>query len=82
MSPVGFGEHDVIEVADDRRTATARLRVTLHTETAIGPECTVVEMARQQGGGVVARDEPGVLETVYERRDGVWRILSSTHQPA
>jgi len=74
MSPVDFGAHDFIEVAADRQTATARLHVTLHTETAIGPDCPLVQMARLQGGGMVASAEPGVLENVYVRRDGTWKI--------
>jgi hypothetical protein len=82
ISPVDFGQHDVIEVAVDRQTATARLSVTVHTETAIGPECTLVEMARLQGGGMIARAEPAVLENAYVRTDGVWKILRSTHRPA
>jgi hypothetical protein len=80
ISPVDFGQHDVIEVAADRQTATARVHVMLHTEIAIGPECTLVEMARLQGGGTIACAEPGVLENAYVRRDGVWKLLRSTRR--
>ena len=72
----GLGEQDVIAIAPDRRTATARLHVTLHTETAIGPDCTIVEMARQQGTGVIRASESAALENAYVRRDGVWKILT------
>ena len=71
----GFGEDDIVEIAEDRQTATARLRCMLHTETAIGPSCPLVDMARQQGGGVVTRAEPGVFEGVYVKREGIWKIL-------
>lgn len=82
ISLVDFGAHDVIEVAADRQTATARLHVTLRTETEIGPECTLVEMARQQGSAVICASESAVLENAYVRRDGVWKILHSTRRPA
>ncbi|HZJ32617.1 MAG TPA: hypothetical protein VFD21_13665 [Vicinamibacterales bacterium] len=78
ISHDGVGEHDVIEIAPDRQTATARLHVAVHTETVIGPDCPLLEMARQQGGGVISRAEPVVLEKAYVRRDGVWKILRVT----
>ena len=81
ISPVDFGQHDVIEVAADRQTATARLHVTVHTETEIDPDCTLVEMAKLQGEGVARWSEPAVLENTYVRRDGVWKIEAVTHVP-
>lgn len=78
----GFGEHDVIDMAADRQTATAVLHCTVRTEAAIGPSCPLVDMARQQGGGVISRAEPGVLENVYVKREGIWKIQRSTHRPA
>ena len=80
MSPDGFGEQDVIDVAPDRQTATALLHCTVTLESVIGPDCPLVDMARQQGGGVVRRNERGVVEHTYVRRDGIWRIESSTHR--
>lgn len=77
-----YGERDVIEIAPDRQTGKARLHVTLHTETEIGPDCTLVEMARQQGSGVISGSESAVMETTYARRDGVWKISGITHRPA
>jgi hypothetical protein len=44
-----FGEHDVIEIAAARQTASAPLHRMVRTETAIGPSCPLVEMAREQG---------------------------------
>jgi hypothetical protein len=75
-----FGERDAIEVARDRRTATSLMHCTVHIETPIGPSCPLVEMAREQGGGVVRRSETGVFEHVYARHDGVWTIERSTYR--
>jgi hypothetical protein len=75
VSPAGFGEHDVIEIAEDRQTATARVHVTVHTRTALDPDCTLVEMAQAQGEGVLRAALPAVLEHTYVRRGGVWKIL-------
>lgn len=75
VSPADFGEHDVIEIAEDRQTAIARLHVLVHTETALDPDCTLVEMAQAQGEGVLRAASPAVLENTYVRRGGVWMIL-------
>ena len=80
MTPDGFGAHDVIDIAPDRQTATALLHCTLTLETAIGPDCPLVEMARQQGGGVVRTTERAVLEHACVRRDGIWTIQRSAFQ--
>jgi hypothetical protein len=82
MSHDGFGEQDVIEIAPDRETAAARIHVTVHTEAAIAPDCTVVQMARLQGGGVITGADAAVLENSYVRNDGVWKFVKSTRQPA
>jgi hypothetical protein len=76
----GFGERDVIEVAPERQTATALMHCTVEIETVIGPSCPLVEMAREQGGGVVTRVETGVFENVYARRDGIWKIQRSAYR--
>ena len=78
MTPDGFGEQEVIDIAPDRETATAQLQCTVHVESAIGPSCPLVEMARQQGGGVVRRTERRVFEHAYVRREGVWKLKRST----
>ena len=80
LAPDGFGEHDAIEVAADRQTATARLHYTAQIERAIEPDCPLVEMARQQGGGVVRRIERGVVEHVYVRREGIWKIHRTAYR--
>jgi hypothetical protein len=80
LSPVDFGEHDEIEVAVDRLSASARVHVIVHRDTLLDPDCTLVEMAQAQGEGVVRASAPAVLEHTYTRRAGVWKILHSTHR--
>jgi hypothetical protein len=80
VAPDGFGEQDAIDVAGDRQTATTLLHCTVHMERTIGPDCPLVEMAREQGGGVVRRTERGVFENVYVRRDGIWKIARSSYR--
>ena len=77
-----FGQEDVIEVAADRATATARIHCTVETETPIEPRCPLVEMARAQGDGVVRWSERGVLENAYVKERGAWRILRSAYRSA
>ena len=74
LSADRFGEQDVIELAADRKTATAVIHCSVETETPIEPSCPLVEMARQQGDGVVRRSERRVLENSYLKQDGVWKI--------
>jgi hypothetical protein len=71
-----------IGIAPDRRTAVATRQCLAQFEHEIGPSCTLLEMARQQGGGVVRHTERGVVEHTYVRHDGVWRIERSAYRPA
>jgi hypothetical protein len=74
LSMDGFGEHDVIEIATDGTTATAHTRCAVQTEAVIGPNCTLVEMAREQGEGVLRRSEKRVLVSTYVKVSGTWKI--------
>ncbi len=67
-------EHDAIEIAAGRLTATARFHVTVHAEAAIAPGCPLVDMALQQGGGVIKWVETGIFENVYAREGATWKI--------
>jgi hypothetical protein len=63
-----------IEIARDRRTATARSVCVVTIASPIdAPGCTLVDMARAQGEGVMRRDERRVLEQTFVHRDGVWQ---------
>lgn len=69
---------DCIELAADRSTATACMHCTVRIEAPIEPSCTLVEMARAQGGGFVRRTQKGVFEGEYVKRDGAWKIQRLT----
>jgi len=82
LSADRFGEHDAIEFAPGGDTATAQLLCTVDTETAIGPSCTLVEMARLQGEGVIKKSERRVLESAYVKQAGIWKISRAAYRPA
>jgi hypothetical protein len=82
LSADSFGEHDVIDVAPADGTATARLHCTVETESPIEPCCTLVQMARLQGEGVVKRSERRVLESAYVKRHGAWKLARAAFRPA
>lgn len=74
------GEHDVITIAPDGQVATGLLHCTVDAESVIGPACPLLDMARQQGGGVVRRTERGVFENAYVKRGGSWKIQRATYR--
>jgi hypothetical protein len=75
-----FGEQDVIEIGANRARATAIIHCIVDVEEVIGPPCPLVEMAREQGGGIVRRTERVVFEHTYVKHEGVWKIQRSTHR--
>lgn len=82
LSSDRFGELNTVEVATDGGTATAMIHCTVEIETMIEPHCTLVDMARGQGEGVVRRTETRMLEGSYVKRDGVWKIARTVWHPA
>lgn len=78
-----FDEQAAVEVAVSRKRATVRMPCTVEIETAIGvPGCTLIDMARAQGEGVLEHREPRVLQHVCVRgRDG-WRIERTMLAPS
>ena len=81
LSADRFGEDDLIELTADRRSATGRFHSVAEIETAIGPSCTLVEMARAQGEGFVRRSEKRVIEAAYVREAGVSKIRRAAFSP-
>ena len=73
-----FGEHDVVEVTPDRTTATASVYCSAETETALDPDCPLVAMAREQGGGVVRHTGAGVLQITYVHVEAGWKLRTAT----
>jgi hypothetical protein len=80
--PDDFGARERIEIAADGRTGRAALPCVMEVETVIGPDCPLVDMARQQGGGVDRRTERGVLEASCLKRDGAWTLEGVAFRPA
>jgi hypothetical protein len=74
-------ERNTVEITRDGKTATARIRCTVEIATMIEPRCTLVDMARGQGEGVVRRSETRVLEGRYVKREGVWKIAHAAWHP-
>jgi hypothetical protein len=77
----GFDERDVVELGSDG-TATACLHCTVEVVTTIGPTCTLVEMARMQGDGVLRRTEQRRLESAFVKVGGVWKIARTAFRAA
>jgi hypothetical protein len=73
-----FGENDVISLSPDRQPAVCVMHCSVELDTANGPTCPLVEMARAQGGGVGRRSESGVFEQSYIKREGMWTLHRST----
>jgi hypothetical protein len=76
-----FDDIDTVEIDPNSQTAIARVRCTVEIETMIGPGCTLVDMARGQGEGVLRRSESRVLEGSYVKHQGVWRIARMAWRP-
>lgn len=70
-----FAAHDVIDVAPDGATATARLECTVETETAIAGTYTLVDMLREQGEATLRAVEHRAFESSYVKRGGAWKIV-------
>lgn len=72
---VGHAQHlDCVEVAPDRAHATARFHCLTRIEAALSATHPLVEMARQQGQGVIPWWESGVLENTYVKLASGWKI--------
>ena len=74
LSADPFGEDDVIELAPEGQSATGQFQCIVQTRTPIGPNCTLVEMARAQGEGFIERLQRHVVEAAYVKEASVWKI--------
>ena len=71
-----FDSDPAISVAANG-TATARMPCIVETATPIDGNETLVEMARQQGDGIVRRAERRLLHGSFVKRDGSWHLAST-----
>lgn len=74
LAAVGFGERDAIELGPAMDTASVTLPCMVDFERVIDGDSTLIDMARQQGDGVLRRSEQRLLEADVIRRDGAWRF--------
>jgi hypothetical protein len=70
------GLPDAIEVAEDGRSAVGRFHCRVETETSIAPDCTLAQMAHEQGGGLIRRTESRVVKVEYAKTSGSWSIAT------
>jgi len=74
-------EPDRVEVEADGRRATARYGCLVELETALPTDCTLAQMARAQGSGVLRRSERRVLEAAYVKAGERWAIARLELRP-
>lgn len=63
-----------VELAADGRSAVTGGACTVAVEAPIGPDCTLLQMARAQGGGTLLRSERAALRLDAVKVEGVWKI--------
>jgi len=81
IAPDQTGEPDAIAVAADGRSARGRFHCAVEIGTAIPPDCTLAQMAHEQGGGFVCRTERRVLRVEYSKASGAWAIRNAELAP-
>jgi len=67
-------EQDVIDVAPDRKSAKARFHCLMQAGAQVISDSPMMEMARQQGQGVLQWWEGGIYENSYVRHGDIWKI--------
>ena len=77
IAPDHAAEPDVIQVAPDGQSAVGRFPCAVEIETTIPPDCTLAQMAHEQGGGFVRRTERRVLQVEYMKASGAWAIAKA-----
>lgn len=69
-------QQDIVRVAHDRKSASARFSLSVQMGTPIISDSQLVKMARLQGEGIMKWWEGGTYEVSYVRdiKNGVWKI--------
>jgi hypothetical protein len=83
-SILGDAQHlDTISIAPDQQRATARFHCLARLDTALheGASRSLLEMARQQGQGVIQRWESGVLQSEYVKVASLWKLANISFEP-
>ena len=81
---LGQAQHlDTISMAPDQQRAAARFHCLARLETALheGAAGSLLEMARQQGQGVIQRWESGVLQSEYVKAASLWKLAKISFVP-
>jgi len=65
---------DTVEVAANRRTATAQFPYSMQVGEPMTENSSLVDMARLQGGGIVRWWEGGICEASYVKAGESWKI--------
>ena len=81
---LGHSQHlDAISIALDQQHATARFHCLARLEAALygSAPVSLLEMAHQQGQGVIQRWESGVLESEYVKLISLWKIARISFVP-
>jgi hypothetical protein len=67
-------EQDVVEVAPDRKSAKARFHCLVQAGAQVVSDSPMMEMARQQGQGILQWWEGSIYENSYVRDGDIWKI--------
>jgi hypothetical protein len=67
-------QQETIAVSSDRRSAQAQFPFSMRVGTPMGPESTLVQMARLQGQGIAHWWESGLCESSYVKAGDAWKI--------
>ena len=73
---------DAIQVASDGASAIGRFHCAVEIETPLAQDCTLAQMAREQGSAFVRRTENRVLMVNYVKASVAWSIAKAELAPA
>ena len=73
-------ERDTIDIAPHRKSAEARFHCLMQTGVEVVSDSPMMEMARQQGQGVLQWWEGGIYKNSYVRDGAIWKIKRLTYR--